>query len=53
MMALEFVVVVEQQRQRFVDFDRREMIGAAAFESEYVGKKSGRRDLIPRWNDGG
>ncbi len=37
MMALEFVVVVEQQRQRFVDFDRR-ACGAAALEPEYAGK---------------
>jgi hypothetical protein len=34
MMAFEFVVAVEQQRQRFVDFDRREMIGATALEPE-------------------
>jgi hypothetical protein len=52
MMALEFVGVVEQQRQRFVDFDRREMVGAAALEPEYAGEKSPPGDLIPRRNDG-
>jgi hypothetical protein len=52
MMALEFVVVVEQQRQRFVDFDRREMVAAAALEPEYAGEKSRPGDLIPSRNDG-
>jgi len=52
MMALEFVGVVEQQRQRFVDFDRREMVGATALEPEYAGEKSGPGDLVPRRNDG-
>ncbi len=52
MMALEFVGVVEQQRQRFADFDRREMVGAAALEPEYAGEKSGPGDLIARRNDG-
>ena len=43
MMALEFVVVVEQQRQRFVDFDRREISRLR------IATGIGRLELHPFW----
>src|SRR5580658_466051 len=43
MMALELVVLVKQQRQRFVDLHRREIAGAAGFEAENAGEELGRR----------
>src|ERR1700721_1347977 len=52
MMALEFGVVVEQQRQRLVDPHRREIAGAPALQAENIGEEFGRRDLVARRHDG-
>src|SRR5690242_977478 len=51
-MAFEVRVVVEQQRQRLVDLDRREVAGAAALEPENLGKEFRRRGLVAGRHDG-
>ena len=51
-MALELAVIVEQERQRLVDPNRREITGAPTLESEDLGEKLGGRGFVARRNDG-
>src|SRR5579871_2796481 len=51
-MALELVLVVEQERQRFVDLDRREMVDPTLPQAENVGEELGGSDLVARRHDG-